>query len=135
MFQPNLFSDRQLQPRPIRPPRPKAPRAHGRVNWLSRSTARTIDIQDQIVAALAHADEGFTVRELAGEIGVSRQAALYHVKKAVAAGRIVMVLEPCPANAGLQFRVWDQTELARKFARTLPMAERVDLFMRASHAA
>jgi hypothetical protein len=143
MFQPTLFpSDILDHPRPyLPPPRELRPRrsapAHrrGRTNWLSRSTGRTLDFQDQLVAALQGASLGFTVRELGEALGTSRQHALYHVKKAVAAGRIVMLLEPCEANAGLQFRCWNQTQLARRYARTLPMAERVDIFMRVHSAA
>lgn len=148
MFQPCLFSPDVLDhPQPLPPPprapasdirelrpRPKSAR-RGRANWLSRSSGKTLDFQDRVVAALARAVGGFTVRELGEELGVSRQHALYHVKKAVASGRISMLLEPCEANGGLQFRVWSQAQLARRFARTLPMAERVDLFLRAHHAA
>lgn len=122
--------------RELRPARQRAPAARrGRANWLSRSTARTQDFQDRLVAALAGARCGFSVRELGEELGVSRQHALYHVKKAVAAGRITMILEPCERNGGLQFRCWNQAQLARRFARTLPMAERVDIFLRGHSAA
>jgi hypothetical protein len=147
MFQPNLFSADVLDhplPAParmpssdireLRPRRAPQPR-RSRVRWDTRSTPKTVDLQSRVVAALARAVGGFTVRELGEELGVSRQHALYHVKKAVASGRISMLLEPCEANGGLQFRVWSQAQLARRFARTLPMAERVDLFLRAHHAA
>lgn len=120
--------------RPARRQRAASPR-RGRANWLSRSTARTLDFQDRLVAALARAVGGFSVKELGQELGVSRQHVLYHVKKAVASGRITMLLEPCEANGGLQFRCWNQAQLARRFARTLPMAERVDIFMRHHSAA
>ena len=67
-----------------------------------------------------------TVRELGDSLGISRQLALYHVKKGVASGELVMLLQPCPNNGGLQFQVWAPTEIARHFARLLPMSERVD---------
>lgn len=152
MFQPTLFSTDVLDhPQPLPPPprmpgsdirelRPRRrgaakPRARGRVNWQSESTARTLDFQDRLVAVLERATGGFSVRELGAELGVTRQHALYHVKKAVASGRITMLLEPCEFNGGLQFRVWHPRPLARHFARTLPLAERVDIFMRTHNAA
>jgi hypothetical protein len=151
MFQPTLFSSDILEnPQPLPPPprmprsdirelRPRRPRAaaprRSRTNWQSRSTAATLDLQDRLVAALAAAGSGFTVRELGEELGVSRQHALYHMKKAVAAGRVTMLLEPCERNGGLQFRCWHPLQLARRFARTLPMSERVDIFMRTHNAA
>lgn len=148
MFQPALFSSDVLDnPQPLPPPprmpasdirelkpRPKTPR-RGRANWLSRSSSKTLDFQDRVVAVLQNASKGYTMRELGSELGVSRQHALYHVKKAVAAGRIMMVLQPCEANGGLQFRVWSQAQLARRFARTLTLAERVDLSLAAQDRA
>jgi len=122
---------RELRPRRPRPPTPR----RGKANWQSRSTPRTLDFQDRLLDALAGAVKGFSVRELGEELGVSRQHALYHLKKAVAAGRVVMLLEPCESNGGLRFRAWDERQLARKFARTLPLAERVDLRLREDHAA
>lgn len=150
MFQPNLFSADVLDhplPAPARMPtsdirelRPAHPRRapqprRNRTRWDTKSTPKTVDFQSRVLAALNNARSGFTVRELGEELGMSRQHALYHVKKLVASGRITMVLEPCEANGGLQFRVWHPVQLARRFAATLPMAERVDIFMRGHHAA
>jgi len=104
------------------------------MNWASKSTARTLDRQDVIERVLKCAKAGFTVRELAVEVGISRQLALYHVKKLVAAKRVAMLLEPCAINGQLQFRVWHPTTLARHYAGQLTMAERVDAYLQ-SHAA
>jgi hypothetical protein len=104
------------------------------MNWASRSTARTLDRQDMIERVLQCAQKGLTVRELAIEVGISRQLALYHVKKLVAAKQIAMLLEPCEINGQLQFRVWHPAALARHYARHLTMAERVDAYLQ-SHAA
>lgn len=104
------------------------------MNWASRSTARTLDRQDVIERVLQAARSGLTVRELAVEVGVSRQLALYHVKKLVAAKQIAMLLEPCAINGQLQFRVWHPVVLARYYASQLTMAERVDAYLQ-SHAA
>jgi hypothetical protein len=104
------------------------------MNWASRSTASTLDRQDVVERVLRAALSGLTVRELAVEVGISRQLALYHVKKLVAAKRIAMMLEPCAINGQLQFRVWHPTTLARHYASQLTMAERVDAYLQ-SHAA
>lgn len=50
-------------------------------------------------------------------LGISRQLALYHVKKLAAAGALTMILEPCERNGGLQFACWDTGALARAFAQ------------------
>jgi hypothetical protein len=60
---------------------------------------------------LDHAEEGFTVRELAGELGMSRQLCLYHVKKMAATSQLVMILEPCLESGGLRFRVWNELRM------------------------
>jgi len=85
------------------------------VNYKSSSTSATLFKQAQILRWARVADEGFSVSEMAILIGMSRQLCLYHVKKLAALGRIVMVLEPCDSNSGLQFRVWDHLQLVTNF--------------------
>jgi AraC-like DNA-binding protein len=82
-----------------------------RPNWRSASTPKTITLQARIRAILSHADEGFTVRELAVELGMSRQLCLYHVKKMAATSQLVMILEPCLESGGLRFRVWNELRM------------------------
>lgn len=60
------------------------------------------------------------MRELADVLGVSRQLALYHVKKLAAWAGVVMVLEPCAENGGLRFRCWDDTALALSYLDERP---------------
>lgn len=62
------------------------------------------------------AGEGFTVSEIGRALGMSRQLVLYHVKKMAATAQLVMVLEPCIGNGGVQFRVWDEMALAAHYA-------------------
>jgi hypothetical protein len=69
-----------------------------------------------ILRLLALAPVGFTVADVGVALGISRQLALYHVKKLAAAGRLTMMLEPCARNGGLQYAVWDTAHLARDFA-------------------
>lgn len=106
-----------------------------RVNWASSSTAPTINKQMQILLALMRAEDGYTVRELAGEVGISRQACLYHVKKLVAQDLITMINEPCDINGQLQFRAWDKSVLARRHGKCSTLAERIDLFLKLHSAA
>lgn len=90
-----------------------------RANYRSASTPATVQKQDRIKHLLALAGEGFTLREIGRLLGISRQLALYHVKKMAAAGQIVMVLEPCTDNGGIQFRVWDELALAAFYSRVM----------------
>jgi hypothetical protein len=85
------------------------------VNYKSRSTMGTLTKQAQIMRWIRVADEGFTVSEIAALLGISRQLALYHVKKMAATAQLIMVLEPCDGNGGLQYKIWDHTQLVVNF--------------------
>ncbi len=113
------------------PRRTKKPR----VNWTSGSTRPTIDKHLSILLALLRSRDGYTVRELASEIRISRQAALYHVKKLIAADLITAIIEPCDINGQDQFRLWDKARLSERHGRCLTMADRIDLFTRLHSAA
>lgn len=71
----------------------------------------------RILRALSLAQGGLTVRELARALGISRQLALYHVKRLAAHSMLVAQLEPCEANGRVQFRVWDEIQIANHYAR------------------
>lgn len=123
---------RQSHIRELAPPKRVRAKRRGASMWRTSDKAFTLELQGRIVAALAAAPKGCTLRELAAELGntlqgrpVSRQLALYHVKKAVAAGLIALVLEPCARNGQLQYRAWDRGAMARHYARTLTLAERI----------
>lgn len=92
----------------------KANRKH---NYRAPNTPATTERQAEILEWLELFGEGFTMRELAAALGCSRQLALYHCKKLAAAGRVVMMLGPCPQNAGVQFRVWDERSLAAHYSQ------------------
>jgi DNA-binding CsgD family transcriptional regulator len=99
---------------------PKPPRARkGRrtVNYKSRSTAKTLAKQAVIRELLATTPGGLSVAEIGAALGISRQLALYHVKKMAATYQLTMQLEPCLGNGGLQFRCWDDMQLAVRYAR------------------
>lgn len=99
-------------------PKAKARRSRS-PNYKSASTAATLDRQAQIRELLALAGEGLTVAEIGKALGISRQLALYHCKKMAATYQAAMVLEPCMANGGLQFKVWDELALASHYSRFL----------------
>jgi len=80
------------------------------VNYRSGSTAGTLQKQAAIRELLA-TGISFDVRSIGEALGISRQLALYHVKKMAATAQLVMVLEPCELNGGLRYRVWDESAL------------------------
>jgi hypothetical protein len=89
--------------------------------FQSVSKPATLAKQARIRAMLAGAQDGFTVKELATTLGMSRQLCLYHLKKMVADYQLTMVLEPCLVNNGLQFRIWDAVQVAIHFSRQLEL--------------
>lgn len=84
------------------------------VNYRSSSSPGTVRKQLAIRELLTSpaGAEGITVREIAAHLGVSRQLALYHVKKLVALGGCVALLGASPENGGVRYLVWDQVRLA-----------------------
>jgi DNA-binding CsgD family transcriptional regulator len=85
------------------------------VNYHGRSSAKTVVLQARVRELLARSHSGFTVSQLGEELGISRQLALYHLKKMVATGQILMVLEPCRENSGVRFRCWDLAQMLVNF--------------------
>lgn len=89
-----------------------------RPNYRSRSSAGT-QRKHRVIASLLLSGEGLTLREIGRALGMSRQLVLYHVKKMAAEGQLVMVVEACEANSGIQFRVWNELALATHYSRKL----------------
>lgn len=87
------------------------------VSYRSASTPATIKKQAAIRELLSLSGEGLTVSEIGRALGISRQLALYHVKKMAATYQLAMILEPCIGNGGLQFKVWDEMALAAHYSR------------------
>lgn len=85
------------------------------VNWQSKNRGRTSSLQAEIHGWLNVINEGFSVTELAELVGISRQLMLYHLKKMAATRQLVMALEPCEGNGGLQFHVWGNGLAAAHF--------------------
>lgn len=86
------------------------------LNYRSASTPATLKKQAAIRELLALVGEGLTVTEIGKALGISRQLALYHVKKMAATYQLTMVLEPCLGNGGLQYKCWDEMALAGYYA-------------------
>lgn len=99
----------------LRPRRPRPKRAKRVVNWQSKNRGRTSKLQSEIHEWLSIVGEGFSVSQLAGLMGVSRQLMLYHLKKMAATRQLVMALEPCEGNGGLQFHIWANGVAAAHF--------------------
>lgn len=85
------------------------------VDWRSKNRGRTAELQTEIHGWLDIIGEGFTVKALAELVGISRQLMLYHLKKMAATRQLVMALEPCEVNGGLQFHVWANGVAAAHF--------------------
>lgn len=85
------------------------------VNFRSEVTrGRTVCLESRLLAELADAPEGLTMRELGDELGIGRVDAAYHCKRLAANGELHLELEPCDDNAGLRLRAWDMGHHADK---------------------
>lgn len=98
------------------------------VDYAARSTAATLRKQEAIRTFLELAGEGATVTQVGEALGISRQLALYHVKKMAATSQLVMILEPCLENGGLQFKVWKEETLVNYFGRFSAQMRRARAF-------
>lgn len=87
--------------------------------YASKSTRATLAKQALIRELLSQAQDGFTVAEIGAALGMSRQLALYHLKKMAANYQLTMILEPCIGNGQLQFRCWDEMQVAARYARQI----------------
>lgn len=87
--------------------------------YASKSTRATLAKQALIRELLSQAQDGFTVAEIGAALGMSRQLALYHLKKMAASYQLTMILEPCIGNGQLQFRCWDEMQVAARYARQI----------------
>lgn len=81
------------------------------VNYRSSSQPKTLELQAVVRTVLRKSGTGFTVRELGESLGISRQLALYHLKKMAATAQLVMILEPCSESGGLRYRCWDELQM------------------------
>lgn len=106
--------------KPRRQTKPARVRGKRRPDWTRPCKSRSLALQERITALLVSCESGLIVRELADTLGISRQLALYHLKKLAARAQIVMVLEPCAENGGLRFRCWDDTALALSYLDERP---------------
>lgn len=97
----------------------KAKTTRRRVSYSSASTPATLAKQALIRELLAQAQDGFSVAEIGAALGISRQLALYHLKKMAASYQVTMILEPCIGNGGLQFRCWDEMQVSARYARNI----------------
>ena len=99
--------------------RPEAPaqrkrarkRARRPVNYAGRNRPATDRLHARI-AALLEVHDGLTLRDIGEAMGISRQLARYHILKMVAHRRLLVILEPCEGNGGVQHRVYERAAYA-----------------------
>lgn len=87
-------------------------------NYAGRNRPKTERLH-RVIAQLLQQSDGMTLSELAAAVGMSRQLARYHVLKMVAHKRVVVILEPCEGNGGVQYRVWEKATHAQAAVRWL----------------
>lgn len=73
----------------------------------------------RVIAQLLQQSDGMTLSELGRAMGMSRQLMRYHVLKMCAHKRVVVILEPCEGNGGVQYRVWEKAAHAQAAVRWL----------------
>jgi predicted ArsR family transcriptional regulator len=88
--------------------RSRKSRAH---NYASANRPATDRLHTRI-AALLEVHDGLTLRDIGEAMGISRQLARYHVLKMVAHRRLVVIVEPCEGNGGVQYRVYERAAYA-----------------------
>lgn len=86
-------------------------RARRPVNYAGRNRPATDRLHARI-AALLEVHDGLTLRDIGEAMGISRQLARYHVLKMVAHKRLLVILEPCEGNGGVQYRVYERAAYA-----------------------
>ncbi len=81
------------------------------VNYAGRNRPATDRLHARI-AALLEVHDGLTLRDIGEAMGISRQLARYHVLKMVAHRRLLVIVEPCEGNGGVQYRVYERAAYA-----------------------
>lgn len=84
------------------------------LNYRSVSIPATYHRHLDMLAWLELEPGGMSLEELADAVDMSRQLALYHVKKLAAAGQIKAELEPTDRNGGVRFRIWTPAHHERR---------------------
>lgn len=87
-------------------------------NYAGRNRPATERLH-RVIAEILRETDGLTLAQIGAAVGMSRQLARYHVLKMVAHRRLIVVLEPCEGNGGVQYRVWERAAHARDAVRWL----------------
>lgn len=90
---------------------PRRKKARRPVNYAGRNRPATDRLHARI-AALLEVHDGLTLRDIGEAMGISRQLARYHILKMVAHKRLLVILEPCEGNGGVQYRVYERAAYA-----------------------
>lgn len=98
--------------------RRRAKKAKRQVNFASPNRPTTERLH-RVIAEILKQQDGMTLAELGKAVGMSRQLARYHVLKMVAHRRLLVILEPCEGNGGVQYRVWERAAHAREAVKWL----------------
>lgn len=107
-------------PTTVAPPRPRrrAKKAKRQPNYASANRPAT-ERMHRVIVELLKQQDGMTLSELGKSMGMSRQLMRYHVLKLVAHRRVLVILEPCEGNGGVQYRVYEKAAHARSAVQWL----------------
>lgn len=107
---------------PLPAPRARRPLNKRKVrkapNYAGRNRPKTERLH-RVIAEILKQHDGMTLSEIGAATGMSRQLARYHVLKMVAHRRVVVILEPCEGNGGVQYRVWEKAAHAQAAVKWL----------------
>lgn len=90
----------------------RAKKASRQVNFASANRPKT-ERMHRVIAQILMQHDGMTLSELGKAMGMSRQLMRYHALKMVAHKRVLVILEPCEGNGGVQYRVFEKVAHAR----------------------
>lgn len=96
----------------------RAKKARKAPNYAGKNRPAT-ERMHRVIAEILKQQDGMTLSELGRAVGMSRQLMRYHVLKMVAHKRVLVILEPCEGNGGVQYRVWEKAAHAQAAVRWL----------------
>jgi hypothetical protein len=115
---PRTKSDVAPKPASKKRTKKRTKKAKRTVNFASENRPKT-ERMHRVIAEILKQHDGMTLSELGRSMGMSRQLMRYHVLKMVAHKRVLVILEPCEGNGGVQYRVYEKAQHAQQAVKWL----------------